>query len=80
LDSIRSINPKQFVTGSQDGSVSLWAANKSKAIHSIKQAHGDAWVTAVVRPFLLFQKILNSLVRVPLIIQIWWPVALIMMP
>jgi len=51
LDSIRSVNPRNFVTGSQDGSISLWAVNKSKPLHSIKHAHGDCWMTAVGTAF-----------------------------
>jgi len=55
LDSIRSINPKHFVTGSQDGTLALWATNKSKPIYEVDEAHGPSnWMTAVVKLVLIF--------------------------
>ena len=53
LDSIKSINAKHFVTGSQDGTLALWATNKSKPIYEINEAHQDCWMTALVIDFIV---------------------------
>ena len=48
IDSIRSVNSKHFVTGSQDGKFSLWATKKNKPMSEVQDAHGECWITSVV--------------------------------
>lgn len=52
IDSVAMVNTKRFVTGGDDGSVSLWHMNSKKPASSIPNAHGsgtdaDSWVASV---------------------------------
>jgi ribosomal RNA-processing protein 9 len=46
LDTIAMINEKSYLTGSENGSVSLWSANKKKPVYNIRDAHSGKWITA----------------------------------
>eukprot|EP01095_Lingulamoeba_sp_RSL-Kostka_P002813 TRINITY_DN1372_c0_g1_i1.p1 TRINITY_DN1372_c0_g1~~TRINITY_DN1372_c0_g1_i1.p1 ORF type:complete len:492 (-),score=163.50 TRINITY_DN1372_c0_g1_i1:36-1511(-) len=39
IDCISMINEEHFITGSQDGSISLWHINKKKPIYTVSKAH-----------------------------------------
>jgi len=47
MDAIKALSPNHFVTGSQDGLVSLWTLKNKRALHEIPKSHGDGWVTAL---------------------------------
>lgn len=52
VDCVRMINEQHFVSGADDGSLSLWAALKKKPTCVVHQAHGSQdgaplWITAV---------------------------------
>lgn len=40
IDCVAVIPPAHFVTGSDDGSISLWSMHKKKPLFTIRQAHG----------------------------------------
>ncbi|KAL4921278.1 WD40-repeat-containing domain protein [Aspergillus aurantiobrunneus] len=40
IDCIAPLPPNHFVTGSDNGSISLWSIHKKKPLHTIPQAHG----------------------------------------
>lgn len=40
MDCIAPLPPTHFVTGSDNGSISLWSLHKKKPLHTIPQAHG----------------------------------------
>ena len=52
IDAIQLVTDDSYVTGSQDGSVSLWKETQKKPIRSIAQAHGHdtggaRWISSV---------------------------------
>eukprot|EP00048_Salpingoeca_helianthica_P023995 m.28934 g.28934 ORF g.28934 m.28934 type:complete len:467 (+) comp9121_c1_seq2:2757-4157(+) len=48
IDCLAMITESNFVTGSDDGSISLWDVAKKKPVCSFRNAHGpDGWITAL---------------------------------
>ena len=47
LDCVTAINQFTFVTGSQDGEISMWNVEKVKPVCSVKGAHSSGWVSAL---------------------------------
>jgi ribosomal RNA-processing protein 9 len=54
IDSVKLINEQNFISGGDDGQVSVWSCLKKKPLCSVKAAHGDDpsnsqphWITAV---------------------------------
>ncbi|KAG7253933.1 hypothetical protein CRUP_014445, partial [Coryphaenoides rupestris] len=41
IDCIQLINEEHMITGSDDGSVSVWSVNKKKPLSTVKVAHGS---------------------------------------
>ncbi|CAL8337262.1 unnamed protein product [Lota lota] len=41
IDCIQLINEEHMITGSDDGSVSVWSVNKKKPLSTVKMAHGS---------------------------------------
>eukprot|EP01015_Nassula_variabilis_P023782 TRINITY_DN4482_c0_g2_i3.p3 TRINITY_DN4482_c0_g2~~TRINITY_DN4482_c0_g2_i3.p3 ORF type:complete len:127 (+),score=20.78 TRINITY_DN4482_c0_g2_i3:65-445(+) len=37
----------RFISGSQDGSVSLWGLGKKKPVYSLENAHDGKWITSL---------------------------------
>ncbi|WEW61281.1 pre-rRNA processing protein [Emydomyces testavorans] len=40
IDCVAAIPPAHFITGSDDGSISLWSVHKKKPLYTVRQAHG----------------------------------------
>ncbi len=52
IDSVAMVNARRFVTGGDDGAVSLWYMNSKKPMSTVANAHGngtdaDSWVASV---------------------------------
>eukprot|EP00056_Hartaetosiga_gracilis_P018158 m.9860 g.9860 ORF g.9860 m.9860 type:complete len:584 (+) comp6438_c0_seq4:102-1853(+) len=47
VECIAMITEYQYVSGNQNGSLSLWDMNKKKAISTRSKAHGGNWISAV---------------------------------
>jgi len=43
-----------FITGSQDGNLSLWYTKKKRPIFTVRKAHEGCWITALVKSICLF--------------------------
>ena len=41
------MNNYTFATGSEDGSISLWATNKTKPVQTLPDAHGSTWISSL---------------------------------
>jgi ribosomal RNA-processing protein 9 len=46
LDAISMINDRTYLSGSENGSVSLWSVNKKKPIYNVRDAHSGNWITS----------------------------------
>lgn len=52
LDAVTMVNEQRFLSGGDDGAVSLWHVNKKRPVSTIQNAHGsgtgaDAWISSV---------------------------------
>ena len=47
IDCVRAVAYDTFVTGGQDGSLSLWKISKKKPFKKYQNAHGGEWITAL---------------------------------
>ncbi|KAK0154014.1 U3 small nucleolar RNA-interacting protein 2 [Merluccius polli] len=50
IDCIRLINEEHMITGSDDGSVSVWSVNKKKPLSTVKMAHGSFGAVGLEQP------------------------------
>ncbi|KAJ7999894.1 hypothetical protein DPEC_G00199140 [Dallia pectoralis] len=51
IDCIQLINEEHMITGSDDGSVSLWNVNKKKPLSTVKAAHGRHGDVGLEQPY-----------------------------
>uniref|UniRef100_A0A6Q2ZQZ4 U3 small nucleolar RNA-interacting protein 2 n=1 Tax=Esox lucius TaxID=8010 RepID=A0A6Q2ZQZ4_ESOLU len=51
IDCIQLINEEHMITGSDDGSVSLWNVNKKKPLSTVKAAHGQHGDMGLEQPY-----------------------------
>lgn len=52
LDAVAMVNEQRFISGGDDGAVSLWHVNKKRPVSTVANAHGagtgaDAWISCV---------------------------------
>ena len=48
LDCIKCVNDSWFLTGGQDGSISLWNAGRKKPVETVENAHGEGnWIASL---------------------------------
>lgn len=52
LDAVTMVNEQRFLSGGDDGAVSLWHVNKKRPVATVQNAHGsgtgtDAWISSV---------------------------------
>jgi ribosomal RNA-processing protein 9 len=47
MDCVKMINDEHYVTGGDDGSLSLWFNGKKKPVHVVRNAHGGKWISSV---------------------------------
>eukprot|EP01138_Halocafeteria_seosinensis_P012528 gb/GECG01012801.1/.p1 GENE.gb/GECG01012801.1/~~gb/GECG01012801.1/.p1 ORF type:complete len:543 (+),score=82.30 gb/GECG01012801.1/:1-1629(+) len=48
LDCIKCVNDSWFLTGAQDGSISLWNAGRKKPVDTVEHAHGEGnWIASL---------------------------------
>eukprot|EP01017_Pseudomicrothorax_dubius_P035065 TRINITY_DN4869_c0_g1_i1.p1 TRINITY_DN4869_c0_g1~~TRINITY_DN4869_c0_g1_i1.p1 ORF type:complete len:480 (-),score=129.95 TRINITY_DN4869_c0_g1_i1:113-1552(-) len=48
IDCVKAINPNAYLSGSQDGNISLWSNAKKKPIYTLHVPHGEGnWITAL---------------------------------
>ncbi|KAJ3602049.1 hypothetical protein NHX12_029809 [Muraenolepis orangiensis] len=50
IDCIQLINEEHMITGSDDGSVSVWSVNKKKPLSTVNKAHGSFGDTGLEQP------------------------------
>jgi ribosomal RNA-processing protein 9 len=56
IDAVALLHAEGFVSGSQDGSLTLWSSKRKKCVASAPRAHGDAasggpnWISALASP------------------------------
>lgn len=47
MDCVKMVNDEFYVTGGDDGSLSLWSNARKKPVHVVANAHGGKWISSV---------------------------------